>query len=258
MRAFTAATMAAAAMISPAATISPAKAQQDPLVLPICGQICIQNMVAQGPVLGCPTSDARCLCSNPNFGYGVRDCAVQACHPVDAQLVIVFGLNYCAGAPPVHSPPIASSTVTSKTTEKPTPSSIQTPYTVLEIDSVYADADGAVKISTMISTQGAVVATTEGAKTKGNVVTESNVQPATSVVEEEVQVTSTQDGPDQEGDGNEYSSITHKKEGSDASSTAASETVSSSSSEAGGVAFAAMRTMDALALGVMGVAVGLL
>lgn len=54
-------------------------------------------MLAQGPVLGCPASDPRCLCSNPNFGYGIRDCAMQACSPVDAQQVIVYGLNYCSG-----------------------------------------------------------------------------------------------------------------------------------------------------------------
>lgn len=47
--------------------------------------------------LGCSSSsDAACLCCNPDFGYGVRDCANQACaNAQNAQSVISFGTNYC-------------------------------------------------------------------------------------------------------------------------------------------------------------------
>jgi len=51
--------------------------------LPSCGQTCINNMLAQSVALGCPyvngLPDATCLCSNANFGYGIRDCSVAAC-----------------------------------------------------------------------------------------------------------------------------------------------------------------------------------
>ncbi|KAK5653958.1 hypothetical protein OQA88_7634 [Cercophora sp. LCS_1] len=68
--------------------------------LPYCGQICINNMLALAPALGCPGSDPSCLCSKPDFGFGVRDCADQACHPDDAALVHAYGFNYCAQVEP--------------------------------------------------------------------------------------------------------------------------------------------------------------
>jgi len=53
-------------------------------------------MIAQAGFLGCKPGDSFCLCNNANFGYGIRDCANQACHPSDAVAVINYGINYCA------------------------------------------------------------------------------------------------------------------------------------------------------------------
>ncbi|KAK4231666.1 hypothetical protein QBC38DRAFT_465256 [Podospora fimiseda] len=244
-------TMAAAAM---------AAAQQ--AALPFCGQICIQNMLSQGPFLGCPYSDPTCLCSNPNFGYGVRDCAMQSCAPIDAQVVIVHGINYCAGVTPLRPSTTAVSTTTISVIP-PTPSSSS--YTVVEIDSIYKDKDGSVKISTMLSTHGAEVTKTsihahaaEVTKTStreaevvevdslyvdkdGTVkistmisTQAAEVVPATTSTTETkksskklegAQVTSgggsNQDGPDQSGEGNEYSSNTATKSVASSSSEAA-------------------------------------
>jgi len=69
--------------------------------LPYCGQICITNMLALAPSLGCPVVDGRpnhaCLCSNANFQYGVRDCTNQSCGPEDANRVLAFAAARCVG-----------------------------------------------------------------------------------------------------------------------------------------------------------------
>lgn len=45
---------------------------------------------------GCSAGDAVCYCSNQDFGYGVRDCANEACSASDAGSVISYGAKYCA------------------------------------------------------------------------------------------------------------------------------------------------------------------
>lgn len=46
---------------------------------------------------GCAQGDVQCYCREPNFGYGVRDCANEACSSEDAGTVIAFGTQYCQG-----------------------------------------------------------------------------------------------------------------------------------------------------------------
>lgn len=45
---------------------------------------------------GCAAGDVTCLCSNQDFGYGIRDCSNQACSAEEAASVISYGTNYCA------------------------------------------------------------------------------------------------------------------------------------------------------------------
>ncbi|RDW56741.1 CFEM protein [Coleophoma cylindrospora] len=66
--------------------------------LPSCGQTCFDNMLAQYSELGCASADPACLCSNVNFGYGVRDCSNGACGTAVASTVIAFESAYCASA----------------------------------------------------------------------------------------------------------------------------------------------------------------
>ena len=65
-------------------------------LLKLAQSTCIKNMLALAPSLGCAPNDATCLCSNPDFGYGVRDCALESCpSTADANQVIAYGLAYC-------------------------------------------------------------------------------------------------------------------------------------------------------------------
>lgn len=41
--------------------------------------MCINNMKDLAPSLNCGRSDMACLCKNMDFGFGVRDCAKEAC-----------------------------------------------------------------------------------------------------------------------------------------------------------------------------------
>lgn len=46
----------------------------------------------------CTQGDILCYCEKINYGYGVRDCANEACaSPADAAAVIAYGTNYCGG-----------------------------------------------------------------------------------------------------------------------------------------------------------------
>ncbi|PPJ54147.1 hypothetical protein CBER1_01053 [Cercospora berteroae] len=87
---------AASTLLAIGATLA---AAQDLASLPPCGQTCIDNMLALAPSLGCPDAQADCLCRNADFGFGVRDCANQACGDASAaQQVIAYGTQYCGGA----------------------------------------------------------------------------------------------------------------------------------------------------------------
>lgn len=78
----------------------------------LCKQICISNMFSLAPALGCPLvnghAEPRCLCDSPNFSYGIRDCANEACGTVDANPVLAFIVKFCAGIFP-PSLPVSSS-----------------------------------------------------------------------------------------------------------------------------------------------------
>ncbi|KAK1765333.1 hypothetical protein QBC33DRAFT_593563 [Phialemonium atrogriseum] len=66
--------------------------------LPSCGQTCFNNMVAMYSSLGCASPDPYCLCSNVNFGYGLRHCSNGACGTDVTSTVIAYGSAYCASA----------------------------------------------------------------------------------------------------------------------------------------------------------------
>lgn len=54
-------------------------------------------MLAKSEELGCSAPDAACLCTKPDFGYGIRDCSNAACGAEAAVSVISYGQSYCAG-----------------------------------------------------------------------------------------------------------------------------------------------------------------
>ncbi len=60
-----------------------------------CGQLCINNLLAKAPALGCSSNDAACVCKNVDFGYGLRDCAIQACGAAQEAAVLAYGTSYC-------------------------------------------------------------------------------------------------------------------------------------------------------------------
>ena len=86
-------------MIAVGTIATVAMAQNFPSSFRECGKKCVTNMLGQASALGCPdASDAKCLCNNVNFLYGMRDCSQQSCanNPGDAAQVVNFGVNYCA------------------------------------------------------------------------------------------------------------------------------------------------------------------
>ncbi|KAI1381155.1 hypothetical protein F4677DRAFT_440370 [Hypoxylon crocopeplum] len=71
-----------------------------PQGFPECGVTCVNNMLNQASDLGCDNNiTPLCLCTKPNFIYGVRDCATESCGDDSvAQQVIEYGSQYCANA----------------------------------------------------------------------------------------------------------------------------------------------------------------
>jgi hypothetical protein len=55
--------------------------------------MCINNMLAKAEELGCEPGNIECLCTEVDFGNGVRDCTVEACGP-DA-LADIASQNIC-------------------------------------------------------------------------------------------------------------------------------------------------------------------
>ncbi|KAI1506136.1 hypothetical protein F5X99DRAFT_404184 [Biscogniauxia marginata] len=77
------------------AAFAVAQAPPFPSGFPECGATCINNMVGQSSELGCSSGDASCLCTNPDFAYGIRDCATESCSDSSSQIV-QFGVDWCA------------------------------------------------------------------------------------------------------------------------------------------------------------------
>lgn len=61
-------------------------------------------MLALHSQLGCSAPDSYCLCENPKFGDGIRDCSNAACGASVGTTVIGFGSSYCATAHETHKP----------------------------------------------------------------------------------------------------------------------------------------------------------
>lgn len=47
--------------------------------------------------LNCGTGDLKCLCSNANFVYGLRDCSKAICSTDDATKVLNYAVSICKG-----------------------------------------------------------------------------------------------------------------------------------------------------------------
>lgn len=73
-------------------TVSAAQSFQS---LPDCGKLCVNNMLAKAPELGCAPGDAACLCRKIDFSYGIRDCSTDVCPPQQVASVISYGESYC-------------------------------------------------------------------------------------------------------------------------------------------------------------------
>ncbi|KAF2117633.1 hypothetical protein BDV96DRAFT_679448 [Lophiotrema nucula] len=92
-------TMKFSAFFAVAALINVVRSQ-DLSQLPQCGQTCINNVLnlAQGS-FGCTAGDFVCYCTDENFGYGIRDCANEACSSQsDAASVIAWATAFCEQA----------------------------------------------------------------------------------------------------------------------------------------------------------------
>jgi hypothetical protein len=48
-----------------------------------------------GP-LGCSANDYACLCTKPDFQYGLRDCSNEACGAAVGSSVVAYGSSICA------------------------------------------------------------------------------------------------------------------------------------------------------------------
>ncbi|OHE92623.1 CFEM domain-containing protein [Colletotrichum orchidophilum] len=64
-----------------------------------CGTGCISAMQGLASDLGCTAGDNACLCRNPNFAYGIRDCSFQSCADAsDAEAAVAAGIELCRQA----------------------------------------------------------------------------------------------------------------------------------------------------------------
>ncbi|RYP27249.1 hypothetical protein DL766_006461 [Monosporascus sp. MC13-8B] len=122
-----------------------------PAGFPECGQVCITNMLNLANNFGCGV-DPVCLCTKPDFLYGIRDCSNQYCHdPNAATQVINYGAQYCADAG------IAISGLPSNTAS----ATVSASTTVLATASTTGPATGAGSTGSEGVTSGVAVTTSE-------------------------------------------------------------------------------------------------
>ncbi len=62
-------------------------------------QTCGNNMMAASKAqeLGCSANDNSCLCKNPDFAYGFRDCAAAICSADEAKMLVEYVVKLCKG-----------------------------------------------------------------------------------------------------------------------------------------------------------------
>ncbi|KAL1993195.1 hypothetical protein VTN49DRAFT_3144 [Thermomyces lanuginosus] len=60
-----------------------------------CAQMCLDNMRALAPSLGCTSGDVACLCANRDFEFGIHDCTVEACPNDNVDEVVAYARTLC-------------------------------------------------------------------------------------------------------------------------------------------------------------------
>ncbi|OAL75698.1 hypothetical protein A7D00_1298 [Trichophyton violaceum] len=91
--------------------------------LPSCSQNCLSSMLGKAGELGCPPHDPDCLCANPDFKHGLRDCTHEACPGEKVEQVVQAGLQACrdmGGAPGSSTGAPTTGTGSGTTTGTPT------------------------------------------------------------------------------------------------------------------------------------------
>ncbi|KAI1634182.1 hypothetical protein F4809DRAFT_619918 [Biscogniauxia mediterranea] len=137
------------------AALAAAQSSPFPSGFPDCGATCFNNMWDLATQLGCTGIDASCLCTKPDFAYGVRDCATESCSD-NATEVIQFGADWCAaqgiaiGGFPSGSAGTVSPTTTVEATGAPITGSQSGGAS--EIVSTITDSDGSAISTTTIAT----------------------------------------------------------------------------------------------------------
>lgn len=57
--------------------------------------MCTNNMNNKASELGCNPGDHACLCTKPDYQYGIRDCTNEACPGEDAAQAVASALQGC-------------------------------------------------------------------------------------------------------------------------------------------------------------------
>ncbi|TFA98080.1 hypothetical protein CCMA1212_010107 [Trichoderma ghanense] len=90
---------------------------------PACVPTCANQVRGQFAQYGCVSADdAACLCSNANFGFGVRDCGQTGCGATDVQIQAYLAGSFCQGQQLAFTPtgvPAASTAPAAAETSAP-------------------------------------------------------------------------------------------------------------------------------------------
>ncbi|MBE7179676.1 MAG: CFEM domain-containing protein [Terriglobus roseus] len=63
---------------------------------------CITRVISSATSYCTQTNDAACQCAHVEWGYGLRDCGIEACGNEQAQQVISYGVSYCESGSPLR------------------------------------------------------------------------------------------------------------------------------------------------------------
>ena len=72
-------------------------------MLTVTQQTCVSNMLGLAASLGCPDASATCLCTKPEFSFGIVDCSTESCPSgTDVGPASSYVSTFCVGVSGKH------------------------------------------------------------------------------------------------------------------------------------------------------------
>ncbi|KAJ4416411.1 hypothetical protein N0V82_006753 [Gnomoniopsis sp. IMI 355080] len=157
---------------------------------------CLQNMLTEGPAYGCPNINngspaPDCLCSKPEFAYGVTDCSMESCPSgTDIDQVYQYGLQYCQSAQASASgTALAAIALFSSAAAGTTTTSPSSGTTSMSSSTSSAEPTTTIPVISTVTSNGSTIETTLGSSTSQTISSTRGANETSSGANQTVPIT---------------------------------------------------------------------